>query len=166
MSVTPKRFSNDELEWKAKKIKNVRIEHAKINQINLARKKSKPLASFKQIAQSNPAKAKLLKCEKLSNNGYEVVFKITSSAKNTKQLSAHINYISRQGSLELIDSDLNIYTNKKTLCIALKIIKMAMLSQMKMKIKQSGEKLTIWFFQCVIMMTAMRVRLEMLHLKQ
>ena len=64
MSVTPKRFSNDELEWKAKKTKNVRIEHAKINQINLARKKSKPLASFKQIAQSNPAKAKLLKREK------------------------------------------------------------------------------------------------------
>ncbi|CUU40621.1 hypothetical protein LS66_008790 [Helicobacter sp. MIT 03-1614] len=119
MSVAPKRFSDDELEWKAKKIKNVRIEHAKINQINLARKKSKPLVSFKQIAQSNPAKAKLLKREKLSNNGYEVVFKITSSAKNTEQLSAHLNYISRQGSLELIDSDLNIYTDKKDLVYCL-----------------------------------------------
>ncbi len=119
MSVAPKRFGDDELEWRAKKIQKVRIEHAKINQINSARTKTKPLVSFKQIAQSNPAKAKLLKREKLSNNGYEVVFKITSSAKNTKQLSAHINYISRKGSLELIDSDLNIYTNKKDLVYCL-----------------------------------------------
>lgn len=64
-----KKMSEDELiEWKAKKIKNVRIEHAKINLINLARSKSKPLISYKQIAKTNPAQAKLLKREKLSNN--------------------------------------------------------------------------------------------------
>lgn len=115
MSVAPKRFGDDELEWRAKKIQKVRIEHAKINQINLARSKSKPIISHKQIAKNNPAQAKLLRREKLSNNGYEVVFKITSSAKNLKQLSKHIDYISRKGSLELLDSDLNIYADKESL---------------------------------------------------
>lgn len=118
MSSTPhfyKHFDDDGLEWKAKKIKNVRIEHARINQINKARAKSKPLISHKQIAGNNPAKAKLLRKEKLANNGYEVIFKITSSAKNTKQLSAHLNYISRQGILELLDSDLNLYTDHSQL---------------------------------------------------
>ncbi|WP_051355130.1 MULTISPECIES: hypothetical protein [Helicobacter] len=76
-----KHFDDDGLEWKAKKIKNVRIEHARINQINKARAKSTPLISHKQIAGNNPAKAKLLRKEKLANNGYEVIFKITSSAK-------------------------------------------------------------------------------------
>lgn len=93
----------------------MQIERAKINFINLARNKSKPLISHKQIAANNPAQAKLLRREKLSNNGYEVVFKITSSAKNINQLSAHINYISRDGSLELLDSDLNTYIDKSQL---------------------------------------------------
>lgn len=115
-----KRLESDELnEWKAKKIKNVRIERAKIHLINLARNKSKPLISHKHIASSNPAKAKLLQREKLANNGYEVVFKITSSAKNIKQLNAHLHYISRQGSVELLDSDLNIYTDKSQLTYCL-----------------------------------------------
>lgn len=35
--------------------------------------------------------------------------------KNTKQLSAHLNYISRQGILELLDSDLNLYTDHSQL---------------------------------------------------
>ena len=105
-----KKFSDDEFnEWRGKKIKNVRIEHAKINQINIARKKSTPIVSYKAIAKDNPFQAKLLKREKLYNNGYEVIFKITSNAKNIKQLRAHIDYISRQGNLELLDSDLNIY---------------------------------------------------------
>lgn len=154
------------LSGKQRKIKNVRIEHAKINQINLARKKSKPLVSFKQIAQSNPAKAKLLKREKLSNNGYEVVFKITSSAKNTEQLSAHLNYISRQGSLELIDSDLNIYTDKKDLVYCLENYQNGYVIPNENENKTERRETYNMVFQCVIMMTAMRVRLEMLHLKR
>lgn len=52
MSVTPKRFSDDELEWKAKKIKNVRIEHAKINQINLARKNQNHLSLSSKLSKA------------------------------------------------------------------------------------------------------------------
>ena len=120
MSIAPntlrKHFNEGELfEWKAKKVKHVRIEHARINQINKARAKSKPLVSRKQIAQNNLAKAKLSQREKLSNNGYEVVFKITSNAKNINQLYEHLSYNSRKGELELLDSELNIYTNKSEL---------------------------------------------------
>lgn len=111
-----KRYNDEELlEWKAKKVKLVRLEHAKINEINKARAKAKPLLSHKQIAANNPAKAKLLQREKLTNNGYEVVFKITSNAKNIKQLAKHLDYISRKGTLELLDSDLNTYISKSQL---------------------------------------------------
>lgn len=87
------------LEWKVKKVIATRNEHSKHFKIKQARQEN-----FKKIH-----------THKISfgyDNGKEVLVKITSNAKTFENLKKHINYISRDGTLELLDSEMISFKGK------------------------------------------------------
>ncbi|RDU65533.1 MobP1 family relaxase [Helicobacter sp. MIT 14-3879] len=96
-----KKYNDEELlEWRAKKVFQTSFNRSKSFQI-------KKYANYNQSIKNQ------------SNNqlhfidySNEVMIKITSNSKNFDSLASHINYISRDGDLELIDSELNIFKGK------------------------------------------------------
>lgn len=95
-------FKNDEfLEWRVKKVIATRNEHSKHFQIKQARQ--------------SPQNFKKSQTRKLSfgyDSGKEVLVKITSNAKTFENLKNHIDYITREGNLELIDSEMMTFKGK------------------------------------------------------
>lgn len=87
------------LKWKAKKIILNRNEHSKNFEIKKVKQRS--LSSTKNLI------PKL--CFDNYDNGKEVLVKITSNSKSFEGLKKHIDYISRNGKLELIDSEMMIF---------------------------------------------------------
>lgn len=87
------------LEWKVKKVIAARNEHSKHFKI-------------KQARQENLKKSPTRKISFRYDNSKEVLVKITSNAKTFENLKKHINYISRDGALELLDSEMMSFKGK------------------------------------------------------
>lgn len=93
-------LNKDELlEWRAKKVIASRNEHSKHFKI-------------KQARQYNLSKSPTREISFGYDSGKEVLVKITSNAKTFENLKKHINYISRDGSLELLDSEMISFKGK------------------------------------------------------
>lgn len=121
-----KKFSDDELEfniWKGRQVQKARANRSFANRTKLKHIHSKYYTRKKEKAQkakeqqgifdlSTFQKAQDRK-NKLMSNGYEVMIKITSNARNKTQLLKHIEYISRKGELELVDADNDIFLGKE-----------------------------------------------------
>jgi len=56
--------------------------------------------------------AKLSRIQKITKNAPEVMVKITGYSKGTQHMQAHLNYIGREGTLELEDQDGSILQTK------------------------------------------------------
>ena len=129
MSAIPKyfakRFSDDESEfniWKGRQVQKARANRSLANytklkhihskyykrKIEKAQKDKEMLGRFDMSAYTKERDRK----EKLTSGGYEVVIKITSNARNKTQLLRHIEYISRDGELELFSADNHIFLGK------------------------------------------------------
>ena len=129
MSAIPKyfanKFSNDELEfniWKGWQVQKARANRSFANYTKLKHIHSKYYKSKREKAQKlkeNQGRFDLSayakerdKKAKLMSGGYEVMIKITSNARNKTQLLKHIEYISRDGELELLSADNHIFLGK------------------------------------------------------
>lgn len=100
MSLVPKFLKNNDDEWKKWCAKKV-IEHREFV--------SKLSKNYKDKIQRFTSKSLIKNTPKRSK---EVVIKITSSSKHFQGISKHIDYISRNGNLEIITSDLEHYKGK------------------------------------------------------
>lgn len=87
------------LEWKVKKVIVARNEHSKYFKI-------------KQAKQKNLRKSSTRKMLFGYDNSKEVLVKITSNAKTFENLQQHIKYISRDGLIELLDSEMMTFKGK------------------------------------------------------
>lgn len=129
MSAIPKyfanKFSNDELEfniWKGWQVQKARANRSFANYTKLKHIHSKYYKRKREKAQKlkeNQGRFDLSayakerdKKAKLMSGGYEVMIKITSNARNKTQLLKHIEYISRDGELELLSADNHIFLGK------------------------------------------------------
>lgn len=129
MSAIPKyfanKFSNDELEfniWKGRQVQKARANRSFANYTKLKHIHSKYYKRKREKAQKlkeNQGRFDLSayakerdKKAKLMSGGYEVMIKITSNARNKTQLLKHIEYISRDGELELLSADNHIFLGK------------------------------------------------------
>lgn len=100
MSYISKFIKNNDDEWKKWRAKKV-IEHREFV--------SKLPKNYKDKSQRFASKSLNISTPKRSK---EVLIKITSSSKHFQSLSRHIDYISRDGTLQIITSDLNYYQGK------------------------------------------------------
>lgn len=92
MSSIPLHIKIQDEEWKKWKVKKI-VEHKKIL--------SNFPFNYKRKNQSHSSRSK------------EVLVKITSNSKNFQSLSKHIDYISRNGKLEILTSDMETYLGKE-----------------------------------------------------
>lgn len=91
------------------------------------------------------------KTNKVFRKNTEVVVKITSGSKNLQAVCKHLDYISREGTVEIITSDFDILKGKDELKILKKFMKMRALLFLDLdKKKKKKDILLIWFFLCKI----------------
>lgn len=124
MSVTPKYFSKkfseeDEFHiWKGREVQKARANRSFANFTKLKHINSKYYIRKKQNAKKEFAIASLKieqdRKSKLMSGGYEVMIKITSNARNRVQLLKHIEYISRDGKLELLNEESHKFLGKSS----------------------------------------------------
>lgn len=100
MSSIPKFLQNNDDEWKKWRAKKV---------VEFREFVSKLPKNYKDKSQKFTSKSLINNTPKRSK---EVVIKITSKSKNFQGMSRHIDYISRQGKLQIITSDLEYYQGK------------------------------------------------------
>ncbi|BDB64819.1 hypothetical protein T36_1276 [Helicobacter cinaedi] len=129
MSAIPKyfakRFSDDESEfniWKGRQVQKARANRSFANYTKLKHIHSKYYKRKREKAQKDKEMLKTFDMSayhkqrdrkaKLMSGGYEVMIKITSNARNKTQLLKHIEYISRDGELELLSADNHIFLGK------------------------------------------------------
>lgn len=129
MSAIPKyfakKFSDDESEftiWKGRQVQKARANRSLANYTKLKHIYSKYYKRKREKAQKDKEMLKTFdmsayykqrdKKAKLMSGGYEVMIKITSNARNKTQLLQHIEYISRDGELELLSADNHIFLGK------------------------------------------------------
>ena len=108
MSAISKFLKNDEFswqKWKAKKVIEYRDLTAKLPK-NYKVKQQK----FVSISLKSNLKSKSI--GKYALRSKEVVIKITSNSRHFQSICAHIDYVSRQGTLQMITSDLEFYQGK------------------------------------------------------
>ena len=101
--MTKRRLIDEEDEWKIKKVIN-RIE---------TNRRSPFFYLFNQRANSSKPLNTIYENAYKKRNSSEVVVKITSNSKNLKTLKAHLDYISRNGNIELLSSDELVYSGIK-----------------------------------------------------
>lgn len=129
MSAIPKyfakRFNDDESEfniWKGRQVQKARANRSFANYTKLKHIHSKYYKRKREKAQKDKEILKTFdmsvyykqrdRKSKLMSGGYEVMIKITSNARNKTQLLKHIEYISRDGELELLSADNHIFLGK------------------------------------------------------
>ena len=107
MSSIPKFLKKDEFEWKKWRAKKV-IEHR-----DFTSKLAKNYKNRQQRFFTSFSNHKTKTTSKSLSRSKEVLIKITSNSKHYQSICSHIDYVSRQGTLQLITSDLNYYLGKE-----------------------------------------------------
>ncbi|NDJ28053.1 spore coat protein CotH [Campylobacter sp. MIT 12-8780] len=110
MSSIPKFLKNNDQEWKQWRAKKV-IEHRDFIS-NLPKNYKSKRSGFTNSSSNIYMPRTKLPLQISSHRSNEVVIKITSSSKHFQSVSRHIDYVSRNGELQIVTSELQYYQGK------------------------------------------------------